>query len=619
MAILPLILVRIILYTHRMSEWSNFRQMFTLLRNAGMKPAYFIFPGLLSAVAAVFEGISVVLLVPIVQGLFNRDFSFIRQSDRAQQLFSYFPQSWSATDHAILVFILSLFVVAVIFKNVFRYASMLSRCFLAYRTAHHLRKQIFSRYLTFGKFFFDQSTLGHHNTVLTTFTELAMNPLIGLDRYLSQIFSVITYFIIMCSLSWQLTIFSIPLFLILHFTVSIVIKKIRAISAQIATAAKSLQKKSIEILGMIPVVLAHNAQQLEQNRYKKLSDELSASWFRNSIFFNLVNPLNELETLAAMIALFSIILFVIKDTHLTPSSMIVYFYLVMNSAVKFATLTGFRSQIASASGPVSEILKVFDNQEKFTVPGGKKVFVGLKKSIDFRNFHFSYPGSREVLSDISFSVEKTKMTAIVGPTGSGKSTLMSVLMRYYDCDPNMVFVDDADIRDYTLESLRSHMALVSQDTLLFNDTIGNNISYGFANVTKKQILAAVEEASLSDFIEKLPQGLDTIVGDRGVQLSGGEKQRVSIARALLKGADILILDEATSSLDSRTEALIQTAIDRVPKGKTSLVIAHRLSTIKNADTIVVIEHGKCVEQGSLEELLAKKGVFHSYWEAQKFV
>jgi len=601
-----------------MGEWSNFRQMFMMLRNAGMKPAYFIVPGLLSAVAAAFEGISVLLLVPIVQGLFNRDFSFIRANAQTTEILSYFPASWSATDQAVLLFILTVFVVAVVSKNLLRYVSMLSMCFLAYRTAHHLRKQIFSRYLTFGKFFFDRSTIGHHNTVLTTFTELAMNPLIGFDRYLSQAFSVLTYFIIMCTLSWQLTAYAIPLFLVLHFTVSFVIKKIRAISAQIADASKTLQKKSIEILTMIPVVLAHNAQSLEQGRYKKLSDQLSATWFKNSIFFNMVNPINELETLVAMIALFGVILFLLPGSQLTPSTMIVYFYLVMNSAIKFSTLTGFRSQIASASGPVTEILKIFNNEEKFSVPGGSKEFAGLKKSIDFKHFHFSYPESREVLTDISFSIEKSKMTAIVGPTGSGKTTLMSILMRYYDCGPDMLFVDGTDIRAFTLESLRSRMALVSQDTLLFNDTIGNNIAYGFKDVTKKQIEDAVAEASLSEFVAKLPQGLDTIVGDRGVQLSGGEKQRVSIARALLKGADILILDEATSSLDSRTEALIQSAIDKVTKGKTSIVIAHRLSTIKNADNIVVIEHGKCVEQGSLDELLAKKGVFHSYWEAQKF-
>ncbi len=496
---------------------------------------------------------------------------------------------------------------------------MLSMSFLAFRTSHHLRKQIFSHYLTFGKLFFDQSTIGHHNTVLSTFTELAMYPMIGFDRYLSQAFSLVTYFIIMCSLSWHLTLYAIPLFVILHYSVSLVIGKIRTVSAQIAAAAKSLQKKSIEILTMIPIVIAHNAQSIEKDRYKKLSDDLSAAWFKNSVLYNLVNPINELETLAAMIVLFSMILFVIHGESLASSSMIVYFYLVMNSAVKFSTLTGFRSQIATASGPVSEILKVFDSKEKFKVEGGQTECTGLKKSIDFRHFHYAYPGGRTVLEDISFSIQKAKMTAIVGPTGSGKTTLVNVIMRYYDCDPAMLFLDDADIRSYTLESLRSHMALVSQDTLLFNDTIGNNISYGFSHVTKKDLQAAVEEASLSEFIAKLPQGLDTIVGDRGVQLSGGEKQRVSIARALLKKADILILDEATSSLDSQTETLIQGAIDRVTKGKTSIVIAHRLSTIKNADVIVVIEHGKCVEQGSLEELLAKKGVFYGYWEAQKFV
>jgi subfamily B ATP-binding cassette protein MsbA len=326
---------------------------------------------------------------------------------------------------------------------------------------------------------------------------------------------------------------------------------------------------------------------------------------------------NELETLIAMIAIVTVILFLIPD-QLSQSSLVVYFYLVMNSATKFGTLTTLRSQIAVASGPVGEILEVFTGVDKFIVPSGSKEFKGLKTGIEFRKFRYAYPEGRTVLSDISFTIHKGKMTAIVGPTGSGKTTLVSMIMRYYDCDPNMLFVDNTDIREYSLESLRSHIALVSQDTLLFNDTIRNNIAYGLNDVSDKRVAAAVEEASLTEFIQKLPEGLDTFVGDRGVQLSGGEKQRVSIARALLKGADILLLDEATSALDSQTEASIQAAIDSVTKGKTSIVIAHRLSTIKHADTIVVIEHGKCVEQGTLDELLAKKGVFSAYWDAQKF-
>lgn len=601
-----------------MEEQSNLRNMQRLLRIAGMRPVYLVLPALLSMAGAFFEGMGVVLLVPIVQGLFNRDFSFIRTSPRALQALSLLPASWSASDHNVLVLILATFVIVIILKNVLRYASMLSMCFIAYRTAHHLRKQIFSRYLTFGKFFFDRSTIGHHNAVLSHFTELAMNPVIGFDRYLSQIFSLLTYFVVMCTISWRLTLFALPLFFILHYSVSAVIRRIRSISAKIANATKSLQKKSIETLTMIPVVTAYNAQPLERERYKKLSDDLSNQWFRNSMFFNLVNPINELETLVAMMALFTVILVLIPSSALPASAMIVYFYLVMNSAVKFGTLTGLRSQIATASGPVSEILKVFDEEQSFIVPSGETTFKGLQSAIEFKHFHYAYPGGRSVLSDISFLVEKGKMTAIVGPTGSGKSTLVHILMRFYDCEPASLFIDQLDIRDYTLESIRSHMALVSQDTLLFNDTIRNNIAYGLPHVSEKEVWKAVEEAELADFVKKLPQGLDTVVGDRGVQLSGGEKQRVSIARALLKGADILMLDEATSSLDSQTESLIQSAIDRVTRDKTSIVIAHRLSTIKHADTIVVIEHGKCVETGTLEELLARKGVFHALWEAQKF-
>ncbi len=588
-----------------------------LLQRAGMKPVYFVIPGILSAIAAAFEGMSVLLLLPIVQGVFSKDFTVVRSIPQLESVFMWLPPQWTATDQGMLILIMTTFIVAILLKNLFRYVSMLSMSFLAYRTAHHLRKQIFSHYLSFGKLFFDRSTIGHHSAVLSNFTELAMNPLIGLDRSLNQLFSIVVYLTVMCSLSWRLTLVALPMFVILHLTVSVIIKRIRSISGQITEAAKSLQKKTLEILGTIPLVLAYSAQEKEKERYKILSDNLSKHWFRSSMFNNIINPVNELETLVAMIVIVTVILFLIPD-QLLPSSLVVYFYLVMNSATKFGTLTTLRSQIAVASGPVGEILEVFTSVDKFIVPSGDKVFNGLKTGIEFKNFHYAYPGGRTVLSDISFTIRKGKMTAIVGPTGSGKTTLVSMIMRYYDCDPAMLFVDGADIRDYSLESLRSHIGLVSQDTLLFNDTIRNNIAYGLNGITDARIAAAVEEASLTAFIQKLPDGLNTFVGDRGVQLSGGEKQRVSIARALLKGADILLLDEATSALDSQTEALIQTAIDSVTKGKTSIVIAHRLSTIQHADTIVVIEHGRCVEQGSLDELLAKKGVFHSYWSAQKF-
>jgi ABC-type multidrug transport system fused ATPase/permease subunit len=210
------------------------------------------------------------------------------------------------------------------------------------------------------------------------------------------------------------------------------------------------------------------------------------------------------------------------------------------------------------------------------------------------------------------------MTAVVGPTGSGKSTLIHLLMRFYDCPEGTIFIDGKDIREFSLDSLLRHMALVSQETLLLHDSLRNNIAYGLKDVPDGAVEKAVEQARLSGLIDKLPEGLDTLIGDRGMKLSGGEKQRVSIARALLKGSEILILDEATSSLDSQTEQLIQEAIDEAIHGRTAIVIAHRLSTIKNADNIVVLNDGIIKEQGSLEDLLKQEGLFKQLWDQQKF-
>jgi ATP-binding cassette, subfamily B, bacterial MsbA len=296
----------------------------------------------------------------------------------------------------------------------------------------------------------------------------------------------------------------------------------------------------------------------------------------------------------------------------------VYFYLVMNSATKFGVLTTFRSSLANVEASVQKVEDVLSDEGKYFVPSGQKQFTGLRQSIEFRSMNFVFPNGNVVLNNLSFAIEKGKMTAIVGPTGAGKTTIINVLLRFYDCPEASLFVDEVDIRSYNTASLRRHTGIVSQETLLLHDTLRNNIIYGLDHVPEEKLQSAVKHSRLALFIDELPEGLETLIGDRGVKLSGGEKQRVSIARALLKEADILVLDEATSSLDSRTERLIQEAIDDAVSGRTSVVIAHRLSTIKHADKIVVVEGGTVVEEGTLDELLGKKGVFYGLWEEQKF-
>ena len=250
---------------------------------------------------------------------------------------------------------------------------------------------------------------------------------------------------------------------------------------------------------------------------------------------------------------------------------------------------------------------------------GKKIFTGLKRKIEFKHMNFSYTKDVQILKDLSFSIEKDKTIAIVGSTGSGKTTILNLLMRFYDIPPNTIFIDGTDIKDFSVLSLHNYIAIASQDALLFNDTIRNNLTYGLTRkISDKELYDALRKARLFRYVMALPNKVDAYIGERGVRLSGGEKQRLVVARMLIKSSEIFMLDEATSSLDSKTEQLVQEAINEVVKNRTSIIIAHRLSTIKHADKVLVIEDGKLVEAGSLDELIDKKGKFFEYWKSQKF-
>lgn len=600
-------------------QYKTIGHVFSLLRRININPAYFIVPITLSITAASLEGISMGLLIPMLNGFLQRDYSFIKETIGLRELVGFLPESITSTDRTLFLVLISTFVLIILLKNIVRFLATVSMAYLTTRSVHHLRKQLFNSYLSFGRLYFDRTTVGHHSTVLTQFSLYAMSPLQIIDKFFYSLFSLIVYFVVMASISWKLTLLAVPLFVLLHLSVRTVIGRIQTLSRSIAISLSALGKNVVEILSVIPLVKAYNTEEHERLRYTRISDEAATLEFRKTVAQHFVKPLQETITLFALILLFSFMLYLmVTQKTFTPSSFLVYFYVILNATNKFAVFTGFRGEIAASAAPVDEVRKIFDVSDKHFVPQGEKEFLGLRKAIEFRHLTFSYNQDRAVLDNVSFAIERGQVTAIVGPTGAGKSTITSLLLRYYDCPPGMLFLDDTDIRDFTMASLLRHMALVSQDTLLLNETLKYNISYGRENASDADIESAIDRARLREYVQKLPEGIATRIGDRGVKLSGGEKQRLSIARALLKGADILILDEATSSLDSKTEKLIQEAIEDAVKGKTAIVIAHRLSTIKNADKIVVIEHGKCVEQGTLQDLLKQKDRFFDFWEEQKF-
>jgi ATP-binding cassette, subfamily B, bacterial MsbA len=595
-------------------------KVFHLLKGINIHPAYLLIPITLSLAAAVFEGVGMSLLIPLLNGFLSKDFSFITQTPYLSDVLAMLPSWIAERDRTLFLFLLIVFVCVIVSKNTLKYLGNISMAFLAERSLHHLRKVVFGRYLSFGKLYFDRTSVGHHSIVLSEFTQVALRPILAINKHVNALFSLIVYLVVMSFISWQLTLFALPLFGIIHFAVRTMLERIRTLSKKIAERGGELGKKSVEILSTIPLIKSYSTQGLEQRRYAQVSDEKAKMDFHVTALQNLILPLQETITLFLAVALFAVMLLLLVqgDAESAPS-FIVYFYLVLNASSKFGTLTGFRGYLAHASGPIDEVASVFDNSDKDFIPEGDKDCPGLQNVISFRDLSFVFPGRGEVLKKLSFTIKKGSMTAIVGPTGAGKSTIINLIMRFYDCPPNSLYMDDTDIREYRLDSLLTHIALVSQDTLLLHDTLRNNIAYGLDDMSDAQIQEVVERARLTALLTKLPDGLDTVIGDRGVKLSGGEKQRVSIARALLKGSEILILDEATSSLDSQTEKLIQEAIDEAVKDRTAIVIAHRLSTIQHADDIIVLDEGERKEQGTLKDLLDRKGKFYELWEEQKFV
>ena len=293
---------------------------------------------------------------------------------------------------------------------------------------------------------------------------------------------------------------------------------------------------------------------------------------------------------------------------------LIIFTQVLNPAKAISTsITNINKGLAASV----RIFEIIDSKPEIKESEDALDIGEFKKSIEFKNVNFSY-GQEQVLSDINLKIKKGEIVALVGPSGGGKSTLADLIPRFYEPNSGEILIDGVGIKNYKLNSLRALMGIVTQESILFNDTIKNNISFGLDNFDDSKVIAAAKVANAHDFIMESPEGYETVIGERGTKLSGGQRQRLSIARAVLKDPDILILDEATSALDSESEKLVQEALTNLMKNRTSLVIAHRLSTIQNADKIIVVEKGEIIQTGTHEELSGQSGLYQKLLKMQSF-
>lgn len=441
----------------------------------------------------------------------------------------------------------------------------------------------------------------------------------SLDMLMKNPILIFSYFATLTFMSWQLTLFTITVLPAMGWIMGKVGKKLKRQSREAQEKWSDTMSQLEETLGGLRIIKAFIAEDKMVNRFKKCSNELRDATNKVAIRQSMAHPMSEfLGTILIVIVLwFGGTLILGQSGTLTASSFIVYMavlYSVINPLKDFAK-AGYNIPKGLAS--MERVDKIIKAENKITEIANPIPLKGLHDKIEFKNLSFSYDGVREILKHVDLTVPKGQTIALVGQSGSGKSTLVDLLPRYHDVQEGDITIDGISIRDVRIAELRGLIGNVNQEAILFNDTFFNNIAFGVDNATMEQVVEAAKIANAHDFIMEKPEGYNTNIGDRGGKLSGGQRQRISIARAILKNPPILILDEATSALDTESERLVQEALERLMKTRTTVAIAHRLSTIKNADEICVLYEGEIVERGKHEELIGLDGYYKRLHDMQQ--
>ena len=571
---------------------------------------------------AIFNVLSVLAFIPVLGILFNTDNTVIKVplytgirsiAAYAKESFYYFISQKIENEGAIevLFFICLLTFSLFLFKNLFRYLASYVLVFLRNGIVKDLRDKLYHKIITLPLAYFSEKKKGDIIARMTIdVQEVEVSFLTSLEAIVREPLTVIISLTMMLILSVKLTLFVFVLLPVSGFIISSISKKLKANSLKAQKETGNFLSFIEETLTGLKIIKGFNAEKVIQEKFNT-----STTKFRNlmsSVLHRktLASPMSEFLGSATIIAIlyYGGKLVLENNSPLKAEEFfgyIVLFYTVLNP-IKAITTAYYNIQKGEASA--ERIMEVLNTKNSIKDKPNAAVKSGFTNKIEFKNISFKYKDTF-VLKDFSLTINKGEMVALVGQSGSGKSTLANLITRFYDVNKGEVLIDDQNIKDVTKKSLRGLMGIVSQDSILFNDTIENNIKLGTQAATEEAILEAAKIANADEFIQNLPEKYKTNIGDSGNTLSGGQKQRLSIARAVLKNPPIMILDEATSALDTESEQLVQTALEKMMHNRTSLVIAHRLSTIQKADTIVVMKKGKIVEQGKHEELLALKGEY----------
>ena len=481
-----------------------------------------------------------------------------------------------------------------------------------------LRKRLFEQLQSLSLKYYTTSRSGDIFNTLTNEINQVKQAFEVFSNLVTRGSSLLAYIVAMFWLSWQLAFGAFALYGLLSVGLSSLIRRVREASFAVPKANAQFASTAIQFVNGIRTVKASATENFERKRFYTNSDEIVKTEEKVASISSLVYPIADAVASNILIAMVVIAFsFMISQGNLEVSSLLAFMFVLFRMMPLVGQVNAMRENLSRFQGSIDDIRKLLESDGKPYLNNGSLKFPGLKQGIDFSRVDFGYEPNNLILKEIELNIEKGKVTALVGASGAGKSTLADLIPRFYDPTSGSILIDGTDLRKFDITTVRQEMAIVSQDTFIFNASVRDNLAYGLQQIDEKDILLAAKQAHALEFIEELPQGLDTVLGDRGVRLSGGQRQRIAIARALLRDPDILILDEATSALDSITEQLIQESLEKLSRGRTVIAIAHRLSTIAKADKVVVLEQGRIVEQGGYKELLAKQGALWKYHQIQQ--
>ncbi len=446
------------------------------------------------------------------------------------------------------------------------------------------------------------------NSVSATFLNLIREPL-----------SIVVFLGIAISISWELTLISLVTLPFSAGIISFIGIKLRKYSAKIQEKIADITSVIQETISGVKIVKAFGTENYENRKFRKETEGYFKMVLRITRIRNLSAPITEtLSVLVGVIIIYYGGTLVLSNNEIKASEFLGFLFAIFQLLPPIKELSGVNNRIQESSAAGDRIFDIIDTQPDIVNKDGAEPVKEFTSELAFRNVSFAYPDEpgEMVLDSINFEIKKGEVVALVGPSGGGKSTLVDLIPRFYDVTGGAIKLDGRDVRDLKIEDLRKFIGIVTQETILFNDSIKNNICYGSTDFSEEDIYEAAKVANAHKFITEMPNGYDTEIGERGVKLSGGQRQRLAIARALLKNPDIMIFDEATSALDNESEKLVQEALDRLMKSRTVVVIAHRLSTIKNADKILVLQNGKIIQSGNHDHLLEQGGLYKKLYDMQ---